>query len=79
MSDIRDFQFRDQLAQVSPSCETSFLFRDTPDLQPLTCAFNFRDQENEIVPFPCGGEFWETPDGEFWETPDGEFWAVNNE
>lgn len=75
--DIRDFRFRDQLEIISPNCETSFWFRDQPELAPLECSFEYRDIWPTLAPSPCGeGGFWETPEGEFWETPEGEFWET---
>ena len=78
--DIRDFRFRDQLEIISPNCETSFWFRDQPELAPLECSLEYRDMWPTLAPSPCGegGYFWEAPGGAAWQDPpdpDSEDWT----
>lgn len=82
MSDIRDFAFRDMVAQVDQNCEPSFWFRDMPATLSPNVAFNFRDYGDTIPAQPCTAEdfdFWASPDGDGWESPpdpDGETWEA---
>ena len=75
MATIKDFRFRDT---QSPGgfCGVSFMFRDTPDLSPTDCSFDFRDLVNEIPGQDCGGDDWIDPDGAQWVDPDGGVWQA---